>query len=145
MGMLWPTLELMLGCAVVLVLWLGGREVIHGLSTVPLITNLGASVGGTSTPAITTTLSLSGSMSVGQFVSFSTYMMQLTWPIIALGWVINIFQRGTASLVRINEIMQEEPEIKDAPGAQAREIAGDIEFRGLNFSYDGKQILQRRR
>ncbi len=136
MGMLWPTLELMLGCAVVLVLWLGGREVIHGLSHVTLITNLGAAH-----PAITTTLSLSGSMSVGQFVSFSTYMMQLTWPIIALGWVINIFQRGTASLVRINEIMQEQPEIKDAPGAQDREIEGEIEFRGLNFGYDGKQVL----
>ena len=61
-------------------------------------------------------------MTVGQFVSFSTYMMQLTWPIIALGWVINIFQRGTASLIRINEIMHEEPEIQDAPGAQDREI-----------------------
>ncbi len=136
MGMLWPTLELMLGCAVVLVLWLGGREVIHGLSHVTLVTNLG-----NSHPAVTTTLSLSGSMTVGQFVSFSTYMMQLTWPIIALGWVINIFQRGTASLVRINEIMHEEPAIKDAPGAQDREIEGDIEFRGLNFSYDGKPVL----
>ena len=80
-------------------------------------------------------------MSVGQFVSFSTYMMQLTWPIIALGWVINIFQRGTASLIRINEIMHEQPEIQDAPGAQDREIAGEIEFRGLNFSYEGKQVL----
>ncbi len=136
MGMLWPTLELMLGCAVVLVLWLGGREVIHGLSHVTLVSNLG-----TSHLAITTTLSLSGSMSVGQFVSFSTYMMQLTWPIIALGWVINIFQRGTASLIRINEIMQEEPEIQDAPGAQDREVAGEIEFRGLNFGYEGKAVL----
>jgi ATP-binding cassette, subfamily B, multidrug efflux pump len=136
MGMLWPTLELMLGCAVVLVLWLGGREVIHGLSRVPLVTNLG-----NSHPGITTTLSLSGSMTVGQFVSFSTYMMQLTWPIIALGWVINIFQRGTASLIRINEIMQEQPEIKDAPGAQDREIQGEIEFRGLNFNYEGKPVL----
>jgi len=136
MGMLWPTLELMLGCAVVLVLWLGGREVIHGLSRIPLVTNLG-----NSHPGITTTLSLSGSMTVGQFVSFSTYMMQLTWPIIALGWVINIFQRGTASLIRINEIMQEQPEIKDAPEAQDREITGDIDFRHLNFSYDGKQVL----
>src|SRR5579872_3633255 len=111
MGMLWPTLELIMGCAVVLVLWLGGREV------------LGAHI------------------SVGQFVSFSTYMMQLTWPVIALGYVINLFQRGTASLVRLNEIMQEQPEIKDAPGAQDREIAGEIEFRGLNFSYNGKQVL----
>jgi ATP-binding cassette, subfamily B, multidrug efflux pump len=136
MGMLWPTLELTLGCAVVLVLWLGGREVIHGLSRVTLVSNLG-----NSHPAITTTLSLSGSMSVGQFVSFSTYMMQLTWPIIALGWVINIFQRGTASLIRINEIMHEQPEIQDAPGAQDREITGEIEFRALNFSYDGKPVL----
>src|ERR1700722_920927 len=136
MGMLWPTLQLMLGCAVVLVLWLGGREVIHGLSRVTLVSNLG-----NSHPAVTTTLSLSGSMSVGQFVSFSTYMMQLTWPIIALGWVINIFQRGTASLIRINEVLQEHPEIKDAPGAQAPEINGEIEFRGLNFSYEGNEVL----
>jgi ATP-binding cassette subfamily B multidrug efflux pump len=145
MGMLWPTLELMLGCAVVLVLWLGGREVIHGLSHVTLISNPPFPHPGIIPPAITTTLSLSGSMSVGQFVSFSTYMLQLTWPIIALGWVINIFQRGTASLIRINEIMQEQPEIKDAPGAQDREaaldIAGEIEFRNLNFSYEGKQVL----
>src|ERR1700730_4330515 len=136
MGMLWPTLELMLGCAVVLVLWLGGREVIHGLSRVTLVSNLG-----NSHPAVITTLSLSRSMSVGQFVSFSTYMMQLTWPIIALGWVINIFQRGTASLIRINEILQEQPEIKDAPGAQAPEIKGGIEFRGLSFSYEGNEVL----
>jgi len=137
MGMLWPTLELMLGCAVVLVLWLGGREVLIGQMNVPLTFHTGNGI-----PAITTTLSLSGSMSVGQFVSFSTYMMQLTWPIIALGWVINIFQRGTASLGRINEIMHQEPQIQDQPGAGDFEMAGDIEFRGLNFSYDGKQVLR---
>ncbi len=145
MGMLWPTLELMLGCAVVLVLWLGGREVIHGLDRVTLLTSLRIPQGPISVPRVTTTLSLSGSMSVGQFVSFSTYMMQLTWPIIALGWVINLIQRGTASLIRINEIMEEQPEIKDAPGAQDREkdrrIEGAIEFRGLNVSYEDKQVL----
>src|SRR5580700_7892298 len=136
MGMLWPTLELMLGCAVVLVLWLGGREVLAGQLTLTRVTSLVGTY-----PGITTTLKIDGSMSVGDFVSFSTYMMQLTWPIIALGWVINIFQRGTASLIRINEIMHEEPEIKDAPGARDREIEGTIEFRGLNFAYDGKQVL----
>jgi ATP-binding cassette subfamily B protein len=136
MGMLWPTLEFMLGCAVVLVLWLGGREVLIGQSTVRLVSNLGATH-----PGILTTLKLDGSMTVGQFVSFSTYMLQLTWPVIALGWVINIFQRGTASLIRINEIMQQKPEIQDVPGAQDREIEGDIEFRRLNFSYDGKPVL----
>jgi ATP-binding cassette subfamily B protein len=98
---------------------------------------------GASHPGITTTLSLSGSMSVGQFVSFSTYMMQLTWPIIALGWVINIFQRGTASLARINEIMLEPPEIHDTPVAQDCELNGEIEFRGLNLSYEGKKVLHK--
>lgn len=111
MGMLWPTLEFTLGCAAVLVLWLGGREV------------------------------LSGRIDFGQFVSFSAYMAQLTWPVIALGYVINLFQRGTASLGRLNEVMQEQPQITDVPGAQPREITGEIEFRGLNFSYDGKTVL----
>jgi len=82
MGMLWPTLELMLGrrcdCAMA-----GGRQV------------------------------LTGKMNVGDFVAFNTYMMQLTWPVIALGWVINIFQRGTASMVRIEEILSQQPEIAD--------------------------------
>jgi len=136
MGMLWPTLEFMLGCALVLVLWLGGREVLTGQSTVKLLSNLGSSA-----PGVTSTLLLSGTMSVGQFFSFITFMMQLTWPIIALGWVINIFQRGTASLIRINEIMQEEPTIQDTPEAQDRAVTGEVEFRGLTFSYDGKQVL----
>jgi ATP-binding cassette subfamily B protein len=141
MGMLWPTLELTLGVALVLVLWLGGREVINGITHVALVSNLGALIPGVALPVITTTLSLSGSMGVGDFTSFLLYMMQLLWPIIALGYVINLFQRGTASLVRLNEIMQEQPEIKDEPGAEQREITGEIEFRGLNFSYDGKPVL----
>jgi len=131
MGMLWPTLELMLGLAMVLVLWIGGREVIHGLTRVELVSYL----------VTKTTLMLSGSMSVGDFTAFTIYMMQLTFPVIALGWVVNIFQRGTASLVRLNEILQEQPEIKD--GAEARDLSveGEIEFRHLNFDYDGKPVL----
>src|ERR1700728_2445138 len=111
MGMLWPTLELMLGLALVLVLWMGGREV------------------------------LQGHMTIGSFTAFNIYMMQLTFPIIALGWVINIFQRGTASLVRLNEILQERPEIKDDAEAQDRQVEGEIEFRGLRFEYEGKPVL----
>jgi len=115
MGMLWPTLETMLGLAVVLVLWLGGREVLYGR------------------------------INVGDFVAFNTYMVQLTWPVIALGWVINIFQRGTASVLRISELMQEKAEITDSPEALLapanQELHGDIEFRNLNFSYDGTQVL----
>jgi ATP-binding cassette, subfamily B, multidrug efflux pump len=141
MGMLWPTLEFMLGCAVVLVLWLGGREVLFGQRTVLLSWHPAVATPGIVLPAITTSLHLFGMMSVGDFFSFSTYMMQLTWPIIALGYVINLFQRGTASLGRLNEIMQEQPEIQDQPGAEDREIEGEIEFRSLNFGYDGKQVL----
>src|SRR5947207_1482077 len=92
MGMLWPTLELMLGLAIVLVLWLGGREVILG------------------------------HIKVGQFVTFNTFMVQLTWPIIALGWVINITQRGTASMARLNQIVAERPEITDAAARPATEL-----------------------
>lgn len=141
MGLLWPTLELTLGLAVVLVLWLGGREVLVGQSTFTRVTTLVAGY-----PGITTTLKLDGSMSVGQFVSFLTYMIQLTWPVIALGWVINIFQRGTASLKRINEIMLEKPEITDDPavvvgGPPENELRGEIEFRGLNFAYNGTPVL----
>jgi ATP-binding cassette subfamily B multidrug efflux pump len=100
----------------VLVLWLGGREV------------------------------LQNHMSVGQFVAFNTYMVQLTWPVIALGWVINIFQRGTASMARINEILVERPEIQDDPALLARagalsEIHGEIEFRNLNFAYNETPVL----
>jgi ATP-binding cassette, subfamily B, multidrug efflux pump len=115
MGMLWPTLETMLGLAIVLVLWLGGREV------------------------------LSGRITVGSFVAFNTYMVQLTWPVIALGWVINIFQRGTASMGRINEILVEKPEIGDSSEIKAvggsPQITGEIEFRGLNFAYNGVPVL----
>ena len=95
MGMLWPTLETMLGLAIVLVLWLGGREVI------------------------------SGRITVGGFVAFNTYMVQLTWPIIALGWVINIFQRGTASMGRINEILVEKPEIEDSEAIRVKSKTGE--------------------
>ena len=134
MGMLWPTLETMLGLAIVLVLWMGGREVIAGESTVRLTSYLGT----------ITTLKLYGTLDVGGFVAFNTYMVQLTWPVIALGWVINIFQRGTASLLRIHQLMLEKAEITDAPGVSSSvgmELRGDIEFRNLSFSYNGTPVL----
>ena len=143
MGMLWPTLELMLGIASVIVLWVGGRQV------------------------------LMGKMNVGEFVAFTTYMAQLMWPVIALGWVINIFQRGTASLVRINEILIQQPEIADElqigpsgdrvvgpsenqppatrdfalqspdhPITRSPDFQGAIEFRNLNFAYNGVSVLK---
>jgi len=133
-GMLWPTLETMLGFAIVLVLWFGGREMLLGHSVVSLRSYQGS----------VTTLHLYGSLTVGQFAAFLTYMAQLTFPIIALGWVISIFQRGTASLKRISEIMAEKPEIVDSEEARrssTRHIAGEFEFRNLSFAYNGNAVL----
>jgi len=115
MGMLWPTLELMLGFALVIVLWVGGQEVLQGQIT------------------------------VGKFVEFNMYMLMLTWPIIALGWVINIFQRGTASMGRIDEILRQRPTIADDPALitvpDDTAIRGEIEFRDLSFAYDHQSKL----
>src|SRR3954464_15891153 len=113
MGMLWPNLELLPGLGQILVLWLGGREV------------------------------LAHNMTVGAFVAFNFYMAMLTWPIIALGWVINIFQRGTASMGRINEILVEQPEVRDIRSdLVSRPIHGEIEFRNLDFRYGDKLVLK---
>ncbi len=115
-GMLWPTLEFLLGIGVVITLWVGGREV------------------------------LLHRMSLGYFVAFNIYILLLTWPIIALGWVINIFQRGTASMGRINEILVAQPEITDAAVASdlkdTQALRGEIEFRHLTFSYDSTTVLK---
>jgi ATP-binding cassette, subfamily B, multidrug efflux pump len=116
MGMLWPTLEALPGLSLAVVLWLGGREV--------LLQHI--------TP--------------GQFIAYLVYVTQLTWPIIALGWVVNLFYRGTASMGRINEILVERPEITDRDIAQslshATELRGDIELRNLNFAYNGTPVLR---
>src|ERR1700677_2456329 len=111
MGMLWPTLEFILGISMVITLLAGGHQV------------------------------LAHRINVGQFVAFSTYMIMLIWPIIAVGWVINIFQRGTASVKRIDEILKAKPVITDnsvvltfGQGTES-ELKGEIEFRHLNFSY----------
>ena len=117
MGMLWPTLEFILGLSLAITLLVGGHEV------------------------------LSHRISVGDFVAFNTYMMMLTWPIIALGWVVNLVQRGTASVIRIDELMKEKPTIDDAAanpaiGPETR-LNGKIEFRHLNFAYtdtEGKPV-----
>jgi ATP-binding cassette subfamily B multidrug efflux pump len=85
-------------------------------------------------------------ISLGDFVAFNTYIVMLTWPIIALGWVINLFQRGTASMGRINEILIASSEITDAEVAAdlktAATLRGEIEFRHLDFSYDGVPVLK---
>jgi ATP-binding cassette subfamily B multidrug efflux pump len=114
MAMLWPTLEFVLGLSLMITLLVGGHEVV------------------------------SHRISVGQFTAFNVYMVQLTWPMIAVGWVVNLFQRGTASIVRIDELLKQKPDIADDPTAvPAAPITGDIEFRNLNFAYpDGPPVLE---
>jgi ATP-binding cassette, subfamily B, multidrug efflux pump len=113
MAMLWPTLEFVLGLSLMITLLVGGHEVV------------------------------AHRISVGQFTSFNVYMVQLTWPMIAVGWVVNLFQRGTASVVRIDELLKQQPSIADAPTASNTPVNGDIEFRNLTFSYpDSPPVLQ---
>jgi ATP-binding cassette, subfamily B, multidrug efflux pump len=120
MAMLWPTLEFVLGLSLMITLLVGGHEVV------------------------------SHHISVGQFTSFNVYMVQLTWPMIAVGWVVNLFQRGTASVVRIDELLKQQPAITDQDVTpqqvhrfeNAEEIAGEIEFRNLTFAYpDAPAVL----
>jgi ATP-binding cassette subfamily B protein len=116
MGMLWPTLEFVLGVSMAITLLAGGHLVIaHRIS-------------------------------VGDFVEFNTYMILLIWPIIAVGWVVNLFQRGTASIVRIDELLKAEPAIDDRAADAAipadAVLQGEIEFRHLNFSYGETEVLR---
>ena len=136
MGMLWPTLEFILGVSMVITLLAGGHLV------------------------------LAHRISVGEFVAFNTYMILLIWPIIAVGWVINIFQRGTASVKRIDELLQSEPVIRDSARSavsglghsvlsgfgrsavstfgreEETKLKGEIEFRNLTFGYGDTSVLR---
>src|SRR5215471_2828833 len=109
----YPSMELMIGFAVVVVIWIGGRQVIQG------------------------------TISLGEFVAFNVYLGRLTWPMIALGWVVNLLERGRASMQRLNYILDTEPEIKDEPTVLSEfEVQGEIEFRNLSFAYNGVTTLQ---
>lgn len=115
MGMLWPTLEFILGLALAVTLLVGGHQV------------------------------LAHRITVGKFVAFNTYMLMLTWPIIALGWVVNLFQRGTASIARLDELLKAKSEIDDRNSKFTAEnppsLRGDIEFHHLNFQYRDTEVL----
>ncbi|MHB1128299.1 MAG: ABC transporter ATP-binding protein [Bacillota bacterium] len=81
-------------------------------------------------------LVLNGTISLGDFVSFNGYLALLTWPMMALGWVINMLQRGSASMARINAIMETKPEIVVMlPTATMNGMEGNIDIRDLTFSY----------
>ena len=107
-GIFWPLMQVLAGIAATIVLWLGGRQV------------------------------LQGTMTLGEFVAFNGYLAMLTWPLMAVGYVVNQYQRGTAALSRVFEVL-------DTPGSPRYQIAqpldwapateGFVEFRDLTFAY----------
>jgi ATP-binding cassette subfamily B protein len=101
-----PLMQFLIGLGFVLILWYGG------------------------------VLAVGGRITVGQFTEFNLYLTRLIWPLIALGYVVNLYQRGTASLKRMNAIFAIKPEIADAEGVRPQpQIRGRIEFRNLTFGY----------
>lgn len=90
-------------------------------------------------------LAVRGDISVGDFAVFNMYLFRLIWPLIALGYVVNLYQRGTASLKRMNAISSIKPTIKDLEGVRSQApISGEIEFRKLTFGYHatGEPVLK---
>jgi ATP-binding cassette subfamily B protein len=101
-----PLIQFVIGLGMVLIVWYGG------------------------------VLAVRGEMTPGQFVEFTLFLMRLIWPLIALGYVVNLYQRGTASLKRMNAIFAVEPAITDRAGAREQPpVRGRIEFRDLTYSY----------
>lgn len=77
-----------------------------------------------------------GDITIGQFIAFFQYLGMLVWPMIAIGWIVDMYQRGTASLKRLNEIFQTAPEIDDSEADPAiKSLQGNIEIRDLSFRY----------
>ena len=111
-GLFHPILALFSGTAMVIVLWLGGLEVIAGRIT------------------------------LGDFVAFGIYVAMLIWPLIALGWVVNLFQRGAASMGRLNRIFETEPAVRPPQNpVRLAEPRGAVEFRNVSFRYPGTERL----
>src|SRR5215468_9098200 len=102
-----PSLTALIGTTFLIVLWQGGHQLLRG------------------------------QISLGALIAFNGYLTQLVWPMIALGWVTNIFQRGAASMGRLNFILTAQPSIDDSEAKIPVEVTptGEIEFRGLTFTY----------
>jgi len=111
-GVFFPLMRLVAGLSTLAVLYFGGLEVI------------------------------SGAISLGTMVAFFAYLAIMMWPVIALGWVLSLYQRGTASLDRINQMLFTSPDIENGDGQpHDRPMKGHIEFRHLRFAYNGEPVL----
>jgi ATP-binding cassette subfamily B multidrug efflux pump len=93
--------------------------------------------------AVGVPMAVRGEITAGDFTAFMLYLQRMIWYLIALGYVVNLYQRGTASLKRFNAILEAEPAIKDADGAHEQSpVKGKIEFRDLTFAYNGHAVLK---
>jgi ATP-binding cassette, subfamily B, multidrug efflux pump len=107
-GAFYPSLGLLAGSATALALWVGGSAI------------------------------MAGRITIGDLVLFLLYLGMLAWPMIALGWVTNLFQRGAASMGRVSAILQSEPMVREAADAVAPSpVRGEIEFRDVSFRHPG--------
>ena len=86
---------------------------------------------------------ISGALTLGEFVAFNAYLTKLIFPMITLGWMVDRYQRGLASMKRIDEILDQAPEIQDSlDTARQTAVKGDIEFRGVSFAYNDETVLR---
>jgi ATP-binding cassette subfamily B protein len=93
--------------------------------------------------AVGVPMAVRGEITAGNFTSFILYLQRMIWYLIALGYVVNLYQRGTASLKRFNSILETEPTIEDAAIVHEQPpIKGEIEFRNLSFAYNGRPVLE---
>jgi ATP-binding cassette subfamily B protein len=111
-GLFMPLLQFLVGLTFLMVLWVGGMRL------------------------------LSGHITLGSFVMFNTFMGMLVWPMIAFGWVVNLMQRGSASMKRLKEMLDQEPSIT-APAVIVRAGAGvqDLEYVNTGLRLDGRAVL----
>lgn len=111
-ALFYPVLYFLAGGSLLLVVWIGGQEVI------------------------------AGKMTLGGLLAFLLYLLNLTWPAIALGWVVGLYQQGKASLARLEEVFSTEEEpVGGGVEVGSREFRGEIEFRNLSFGYGGENHL----
>jgi ATP-binding cassette, subfamily B, multidrug efflux pump len=109
-GLFHPILSFLSGLGMLIVLWAGGMATMRGEIT------------------------------VGDFIAFGLYLAMLIWPMIALGWVVNLFQRGAASMARLNRVLETRPIVSDAADPlEPSKVRGEIEFRDVSYRYPGTE------
>ncbi len=111
-GLLWPSVDIIEGISIFILIYFGGKMI------------------------------MAKELSIGGFAAFIGYSLNISWPMVALGWVINLYERGSASMKRIKEYMNAVPEVRDSNDSEAVDIKnGEIIFKNLSFSYDNNRDI----